>query len=202
MLDWVYPPRCGLCGQFGPSAICGECAKDFKPIGAVSQPESAPVSRVVALFQYESRAAQAVRRLKYGRVTSLVEPLASMVRSGYEQLEEGAYDFIAPVPIHWRRRAMRGFNQSELISSKLPAEKLRPGLVSRIRMTRPQVGLTREERVRNLIGAFQATPDARGASVLLVDDVTTSGHTAEQCAIALLAVGAKDVGLLALTGER
>lgn len=198
-MDWVYPQRCGLCGQFGPNAICGDCALEFKPLGLAGP--CGPVDQVVALYHYESRAAQAVRRLKYSRITTLVDPLSSMVRTGYEQFDGDGYDVVIPVPIHWRRRAMRGFNQAEALASKLPAEKVRPELMKRVRMTKPQVGLNREERIRNLVGAFWASPATAGMAVLLVDDVTTSGHTAEQCAIALLDAGATRVGLLALTGE-
>jgi len=199
LLDWVYPPKCGLCSQFGPTAICDACAQDFKPLGLI--PPSGSLVRVVAAFHYESRAAQAVRRLKYNRVTSLADPLAVLVRSAYDSFDCDEFDYIAPVPIHWMRRAYRGFNQSEALAAGLPADKVRPELLSRIRMTRPQVGLTREERVQNLLGAFAASTHAAGKSVLLVDDVTTSGHTAEQCAVALYGAGATRVGLLALTGE-
>jgi ComF family protein len=198
--DWVYPPKCGLCGRFGPNPICGECAIEFKPLGSVGQ--SGPVEKIVALFRYESRAAQAARRLKYSRITTLIPPLAAMVQTGYQNFDGDEFDCTIPVPIHWRRRAMRGFNQAEALASHLPPDKFRTDLLKRVRMTKPQVGLNREERIRNLVGAFRASPSVSGMSVLLVDDVTTSGHTAEQCAIALLEAGATRVGLLALTGER
>jgi ComF family protein len=201
VLDWIYPPRCGLCARFDPLSLCSTCADEFQVQDLAPRELQGSISEVVALYKYESRAAQAVRRLKYSRVTSLVDPLAVLMRSGYDRLELEEFDLIVPIPIHWRRRAMRGFNQAEALASQLPKEKLRIDCLARIKATRPQVGLNREQRIRNMKGAFRATPEVNAKSVLLIDDVTTSGHTAEQCALALLENGATKVGLLTLTGE-
>jgi len=122
------------------------------------------------------------------------------MREGYEASGLDSADAIVPIPIHWSRRAMRGFNQAEELCRHLPSEKVSTDLLFRIKATKPQVGLDREARVRNLLGAFRASIDAKGMHVLLVDDVTTSGHTAEECAEALLKAGATEVSLLTLTG--
>jgi predicted amidophosphoribosyltransferase len=74
-------------------------------------------------------------------------------------------------------------------------------MLQRVKRTRPQVGLTRQERLTNLKGAFRASPLARDARILLVDDVTTSGGTATACAEALKAERAAWVGVLTLCGE-
>lgn len=195
LLDLIYPSRCGLCGVFGPSAICSACLSDFKP-AVPGEKSVGPLAYRVALYRYETRAAQAVRRLKYSRITSLAKPLSQLMREGYD--DRGLdVDAIVPIPIHWSRRARRGFNQAEALCLELPSK---PELLKRIRATRPQVGLDREERMRNLKDAFRAAP-VKGLKILLVDDVVTSGHTAECCAEALLKQGAKEVGLLTLTGE-
>jgi len=138
--------------------------------------------------------------LKYNRITSLAPPLAALMYEGYEHLRLDP-DAIVPIPIHWSRRAMRGFNQAESLCQALPKDRVRLDLVRRVRATKPQVGLDRDERRRNLVGAFRASEGAKGLRVLLVDDVSTSGHTAEECAKALIAQGAAEVGLLTLTGE-
>ena len=162
---------------------------------------SGPVAEGAALYRYESRAAQAVRRLKYSRVTTLIDTLAELIRIGYERMDLDEYDAIVPIPIHWRRRVWRGFNQADELASKLPKHKVRPELLWRIRATKPQVRLSLQERQTNLIGAFAASKDVDRKSVLLVDDVRTSGHTSEQCALTLMDKGAVKVGLLTLTGE-
>jgi len=103
-------------------------------------------------------------------------------------------DFVVPVPIHWRRRCDRGFNQSELLCEEWPLERVSFDVLARIRATRPQVGLTLEERRNNLKGAFHASPSVAGKSVILIDDVYTSGGTVNECAKTLKQNGARWVG--------
>jgi ComF family protein len=149
------------------------------------------------VYDYTGRPAQAVRRLKYSRATSLAEfmsheILEAALRLGVEQ------HVAVPVPIHWRRRGSRGFNQSELLAERLLP---RPALLRRSRPTAPQAGLKLKDRIANLEGAFEASAEVRGLPILLIDDVITTGHTARECAKALLAAGAAEVGILAFCGE-
>jgi ComF family protein len=125
--------------------------------------------------------------------------MAEMMLQGSERLGLSNFDLVVPVPIHWSRRSMRGFNQSELLAEKLPGV-CRSALVRR-RRTRAQARLSREERIDNLAGAFRARPIVSGKSVLLVDDVLTSGETARECARALAASGATEIAILAFAGE-
>jgi ComF family protein len=125
-----------------------------------------------------------------------------MVRAGAELLGEA--DVIVPVPLHrfrlWRRR----FNQAMALgrvaagASGLPCD---PFLLERTKRTTSQVGLTRAQRRENLQGAFRVPPEARprltGKRVLLVDDVLTTGSTANACARVLVRAGAASVDVLA-----
>jgi len=201
LLDWIYPRKCGLCARFGSDAICSICLAEFARFPGPGPSCQAPLDFQISLFLHESRAAQAVRRLKYSRVTSLIQPMADLIREGYEEWVDGEWDAVVPIPIHWSRRYSRGFNQSECLCSALPTELVRPILLKRTRRTRPQVGLDQAHRARNLRGAFRASSDVEGLRILLVDDVTTSGHTARECAQALKQAGAAAVGLLTLTAE-
>lgn len=153
-----------------------------------------------ALYRYTGRSAQAVRRLKYSRSTGLAASMATMLRAGADEMGL-EYDLVVPVPIHFTRRCSRGFNQSELLCEAFPTERVDGGCLKRIRATRPQVGLTPAERLTNLNGAFSADSRVSGKSIMLVDDVLTSGQTAHECATTLLAAGAKEVGVLAFAGE-
>lgn len=109
-------------------------------------------------------------------------------------------DLLVPVPIHWTRLNARGFNQSERLAEALRGAVHAPGVLERVRATRPQVGLDRAERLENLRGAFRATSDVKGRRVIVVDDVMTSGGTANECARALKEAGAKSVALVAFAG--
>ncbi len=153
---------------------------------------------VAGVVRYESRGAQAVRRLKYGRATSLAKPMAELMRQRFADIRIQP-DLVIPIPIHWSRRFSRGFNQAELLSEQLP--NVDRTCLSRRRRTRPQVSLTREERTQNLLGAFVAKGNLKGKEVLLVDDVYTTGSTARVCADALKKAGAERVGVLVFALE-
>lgn len=197
LLEAVFPAQCPLCGTIGQPAPCDLCRHEFVPN---ERPERRPAGELayrVSIYPYEGRAGQAVRRLKYARCTSLGPFLAG-------EIERAIADYgldpeiIVPVPIHWSRKCMRGFNQADLLCERLDVRK---DALIRSRRTRPQVGLTEEERLRNLQGAFQAHSVVEGKRVLLIDDVLTSGQTARECARALRAAGASEVGFLAFCGE-
>jgi ComF family protein len=109
------------------------------------------------------------------------------------------YDLAVPIPIHYVRRCLRGFNQAELLASSLPHLSFLS--LSRTRNTRPQVSLSREARLVNLKNAFSASASVSGKRILLVDDVATTGGTALAAAEALVNAGATGVGLIAFAGN-
>lgn len=190
-LDWLYPPACALCSQPDSTGLCPACLAEFTP--ATPRPAAHPLLRIHALYAYSSRAGLAVRRLKYKRATALAAPMARLIAAA---ALESQPDLVVPVPIHWSRRFARGFNQSDLLCEAIPAT-LRPPTLLRIRRTKPQVKLTRQQRLTQLEGAFAApTATLAGKRILLVDDVITTGGTANACATALLAAGAESVSLL------
>lgn len=153
-----------------------------------------PLTRRAACMDYTGRAAQAVRRLKYERVTSHAALMSCQMAELAELTGLDLADAVIPVPIHWTRRCLRGFNQAELLAEAF--SRVQPELLRRIRPTRPQVGLSTDERLHNLQGAFVAEEHVKGQSILLLDDVTTSGGTALECARTLLERGAREVSLI------
>jgi ComF family protein len=183
----------------GDDPICSSCIQEFVPADVIrNSHDDGPLKLTVTLYSYTGRPGQAVRRLKYSRATTLAPPLAQMLADGIQRVGLTHYDLVVPIPIHWSRRCTRGFNQSELLCEAVCFDAR---VLSRIRRTRPQARLDREARMHNLVGAFAASPQVAGMSVLLVDDVLTSGHTARECARALADAGATKVAALALTGE-
>jgi ComF family protein len=223
-LDLVYPPSCLACRRaiVEHGALCGQCwsamrfierpfcdrlgtpfEQDLSPgllsPQAVADPPVFGRARAVARFE-DGPARRLVHRLKYSDREELARPLGAwMARAGAEILA-GA-DVLAPVPLHPLRLWSRRFNQAAALGhavarhAGIPCET---GLLARVKATRSQVGMTRLQRAENVQGAFRAPADAalKGRRVVLVDDVLTSGATANAASRALLRGGASSVDVL------
>jgi ComF family protein len=167
--------------------LCGLCRRGLTGFDAA-----------YSFGSYDGELRQLVHLFKYGRIQTLARPLAKFLSMALPL--DRSFDVIVPMPLHWRKRFQRGFNQSELLARavgkrwNVPVERL----ARRIRATTVQAGLTSAKRRANVSGAFRAKAAIRGKKVLLVDDVMTTGATASACASALKRAGAVSVTLLTL----
>ncbi|HVP46494.1 MAG TPA: ComF family protein [Bryobacteraceae bacterium] len=141
-----------------------------------------------------------IHLFKYRRMKPLARTLSTYLVSALPRDQK--FDIVVPMPLHWRRKWSRGFNQATLLSR--PVARLCgipvKNAVRRLRSTQTQAGLSNAQRRENVAGAFRVR-NARviqGRQVLLIDDVMTTGATASACALALKRGGAKSVTLLAL----
>jgi competence protein ComFC len=214
ILDWFFPPSCAGCGEWG-KKYCPECLKKTKLISnPICQLCGDPVpdprivicdrcnSSEVAFFAvrswayFEDPLQSAIHQLKYkqdiGLAGELARHLIGMLKKIGWQI-----DVVLGIPLDSVRRRERGYNQAALLAKPISWElgiKYQPEAVVRIKQTRTQVGLDRRERVENMAGAFQAREDlVSDATILLVDDVITTGSTMNACALSLLQSGAATV---------
>jgi len=167
---------------------------------AIAAPPAYHRARAAVRFDEISRAL--VHSLKYGDRLDMAPMMGRWLsHAGREVLAEA--DALVPVPLHWRRRWARRFNQSAMLAAAVSAASGVPvaaGALKRVKATAQQVGLSRTARAANVQGAFRVPPEGKSAVVgrrlVLIDDVLTSGATAEGCARALLRAGAANVDLL------
>lgn len=149
---------------------------------------------------YAGALRQLIHLLKYDRMRPLAQPLSAYLLRSLPRDE--AFDFIVPVPLHWRRQWNRGFNQSELLARALSRSTGIPvsRVLRRVKAGDAQAGLSNSARRRNVNQAFRCSAGEalRGKRILLLDDVMTTGSTAASCARSLKGAGAARVALLTL----
>jgi ComF family protein len=156
------------------------------------------LSVIVPGCRYEGGVRELIQRFKYGRDQSLMRPLGDLMLRAMSdsRLEGKKFDAIVPVPLHPLREREREFNQASLLALRL-SQHLHLSVLHSLRRTHatlPQAGFDRSHRLKNLDGAFALRrPVEEGASLLLVDDVTTTGTTLNACASVLMEAGAGEV---------
>lgn len=226
LLGWVYPPACATCNrplaaarQLERPFLCEPCEATLVPVGelyctvcgqgfdgvsslafrcANCGDRELAIDFAVSAWRGAGAGSGLIHRFKYGKERHLARLLGILLDEVWrdERLREGGPWWVAPVPLHPRRRRERGFNQSHELARELVRRaptgvdlRLLP-LLRRVRATVRQARLDRRERLVNLAGAYAParrlpeTPPG-GARILLVDDVITTGTTVSECATVL-----------------
>ena len=221
VLQWFYPPRCILCGKLmkigEQDIICQDCQNTVHwKEGAVCQKcgcsiyvnqkycdrcqqENFVFEKGIAVFSYSDvRDTIAHFKFRYWKrdAVPLGKIMGDYLLTYYPELAEQS-EILIPVPMYRKKQKMRGFNQSELLA-KVIAERIEKPCVNhlvRIKETIPQSQLNPEERKQNLQGAFavENVEEIKGKTILLIDDIFTTGTTINECAKVLYQNGANKV---------
>jgi len=205
-ITFIKSPLCLLCGvpfenQEGEDHVCGKCLTNSRKFG-----------KARSLGAYDLTLKATILSLKYQGKTRLAGPLGTLLWQTFLQYWDCAsIDLIIPVPLHAKRFRSRGFNQAYLLIQEWQFIKKNHGIDSRklivdtdilIRQkyTLPQTGLKQKERQSNVRNAFKIvnSVNLKGKTILLVDDVFTTGATVNECARVLLKSGAENVDVLTL----
>lgn len=220
LLDFALPPRCAGCGEVieEVGAFCPACWGRMEWLGnggchccglplagtevetcARCLAEPPKLDRMRAAVAYDELPRSIALRLKYGRNVALARTMARYMGPLRGDWSDDA--LVVPVPLHRWRLWSRGFNQAALVAQELgriwqlPAER---NLLRRVKRTQPLKGMSLTQRRKAVAGAFAvADPDrVNGRTVILIDDVLTSGSTSEACAKTLRRAGASRVELI------
>ena len=223
ILNLLYPPVCPFCGGIYKGGVCPECRKKLtviteprcihcgKPLDREEQEYCADcrkkdsyITQGRALWVHSDPVPRAVYRFKYHNRRGYGVVFAREMAGHYEEwIRKCKIDLIVPVPLHPSKKRKRGFNQAEILAKTLSEETgipVRTDVLFRIRKTKPQKELGPSERKANLKGAFAVSASWKAAgNVLLVDDIYTTGSTAERCAYMLKRAGVQNVWFLTIS---
>jgi len=228
ILSLIYPAFCLSCGKFIPEGfLCPQCLNELKLISPpfcplcglpydISYPSEHLCTECLSgkrhfkmarsAFAYEGVGRELIHSFKFGKKKPLLPFLSQLMwkaLSSYPELL--SVDLVVSVPLHPKRERERGFNQSALLAKEMAKRTglpFTPNLLRKVKLTPPQSSLTRKERLKVVKGAFTVAKRGNislgGKKILLVDDILTTGATADECTRTLLSAGAKEVFVFTL----
>ncbi len=223
LLDLIFPQFCIDCGKEG-SWLCDSCKKEILPVSTQTCPDCGRISRfgkyclkdrknkylagiIVASYYQEGAVKELIHNFKYNHMSEIGISLGDLLSLALkENIKLGKDLLLSPVPLFYLRKSQRGYNQAEIlakvVAAKLKLEKNDYLLVKK-RQTKPQVSLEGKKRRKNLKKSFffNKKYDVSNRTIILVDDVSTTGTTLNECAKVVKNAGAKKVwGLVVARG--
>ena len=198
LTDFIYPPRCISCFKVVEhnTLVCKECAKDFETRKNYIDFHAFDFD-CRSLYKYDGSVKGVINCIKFKHSLTICKKVGNLLAEEAQRLHQNTpFDLVVYVPMTRKAKAKRRFNQAEVfarIISKQLGLKFEKNVLIKIRETKPQKSLKAAERRTNLKGAFKVTKDVDGKSILLVDDIVTTGATLKENAKMLYKAGARRV---------
>jgi competence protein ComFC len=204
-IDLLFPLRCAGCGKLD-TFWCEVCQAELDAMPFPHEVRQLPIfSGIAATAVHQGKIREAVQALKYENARPVANALGKRLAL-HLAAQNWTIDSIVPVPLHMLRLKERGYNQSQLLAevvSQYTGVPCVPTALRRERHTQSQVTMSAAQRLTNVEHAFRADASlVAGHSILLIDDVYTTGATLSACADALLSLGAQAVYGLTVTTAR
>lgn len=203
LLDWIYKKKCYFCRRSNESVkMCSECydSLDLLPVKLNRIIEG---KKVYCAGVYSKNLQKLIRGLKYHNQRDLAYYLAKFMAEYFSKIISEKEFEVIPVPIYPKREKMRKYNHMNLVGEefcRITSNTLNTGLIKRVKDTKPQYKLKRNERMQNLSGAFKVDKSQySGKTLLLIDDICTTGSTFEEMIKELIKNGITDIVCLAAT---
>lgn len=205
LLDWIYKKKCYFCGSSAESVkMCPECydEMDYLPIG--TNRRIFDIYNVYCCGIYEKNLQKLIRGLKYHKQRDLAHFQAKFMYDYWQQIiNKDEFYHVVPIPLFKTREKQRKYNHMTLVAEefcKLTGYEINLDLVKRIKDTKPQYRLNKEQRMGNLANAFKVDKTAyKKHKILLIDDICTTGSTFESIIFELQKNGINDIVCLATT---
>ncbi|MCR3956771.1 MAG: ComF family protein [Gudongella sp.] len=213
MIDRLLFPKDGFCYVCSDESnnlthsLCMECRSRIEEIHKEFRLDSPYIDRCYSSLFYNNFTKDSIHRFKFEDRSYLYRTFHSYMLKTMEMNKIKDFDIIIPVPVHWRKEAIRGYNQAYLLAKPLAMKLDKPILrdcLVKSKWTREQNTLSAYERKRNLLDSFKVRRRERiqGMRILLIDDIFTTGSTLKVCSETLMKAGAESVFALTLTSTK
>lgn len=213
LLELIYPSVCGICEEIDNNSLCEKCEEKIKRIiiariDNYKNDDSKYFDESAYIFKYEGQIRNMLLDFKFNNKPYLYKTFASIIirlQNIYDFINK--YDFIIPVPIHRKRYNERGYNQSELLAKEIVKKfqniELKKEILIKIKNNIAQSTLNKTERELNVKGAYVIKNNLviKDKKVLLIDDIYTTGNTANECAKMLKLNGAREIGVFTIAED-
>ncbi len=219
ILNLIYPPMCGICGKFNDDFLCPKCQKilENEAVFGIDKYEKIKIEKNLQerkyfnehlyIFEYEGIIRRIILKYKFQDKAYLYKTFVNFLlknKNFFEFIKK--YDTIIPVPISRKRRAMRGYNQSELIVKEIANFtnlKEESDCLFKIKNVIEQSKLNKEERQKNIQGVYELRNKEKlyKKKILLVDDIYTTGSTVNECSKVLRGAKPKQIGIFTIAKD-
>lgn len=206
ILEIIYPKTCGMCEEISKSYLCGKCKLKLKEVLKLNTVmyKNKYFDSHTYLFKYEEKIRDKLLKYKFRDYSYLYKFFSEIIINNCNL--QNNYDIILPVPIHKKRKQMRGYNQSELIAKEI-AKNMNMEYSNRVLIkmvnTVPQSSLNQTQRMSNVMGIYKVINSQiiDQKRILLIDDIFTTGSTVNECAKILKQNGAKTIDVLTIAKD-
>ena len=219
ILNLIYPPMCGICGKFNDDFLCPKCQKilENEAVFGIDKYEKIKIEKNLQerkyfnehlyIFEYEGIIRRIILKYKFEDKAYLYKTFVNFLlknKNFFEFIKK--YDTIIPVPISRKRRALRGYNQSELIVKEIANFtnlKEESDCLFKIKNVIEQSKLNKEERQKNIQGVYELRNKEKlyKKKILLVDDIYTTGSTVNECSKVLRGANPKQIGIFTIAKD-
>ena len=219
ILNLIYPPMCGICGKFNDDFLCPKCQKilENEAVFGIDKYEKIKIEKNLQerkyfnehlyIFEYEGIIRRIILKYKFQDKAYLYKTFVNFLlknKNFFEFIKK--YDTIIPVPISRKRRALRGYNQSELIVKEIANFtnlKEESDCLFKIKNVIEQSKLNKEERQKNIQGVYELRNKEKlyKKKILLVDDIYTTGSTVNECSKVLRGAKPKQIGIFTIAKD-